>query len=120
MTDQSQPPTTMQLDAFPEIAPLIASLAADGIDSRAVLARALTDLFVRRSLHTQAELAQFQAIIAPMIGAVDVSNAVTVARKLAAHAETPVAVMAALLARDDEASYQALRDAVTLDTDALD
>jgi hypothetical protein len=120
MSDRSPAAAAMAHDAFPEVAPLIASLAADGIDSRTVLARALTDLFVCRSLHSQAELEQFEALVAPLIGAIDLHSATVVARKLAAHAETPRAVLDALLARDDEASFQLLRDGVTFDTAELD
>ncbi len=110
----------MASDAFPEIAPLIAAAKADGIDARAVLARVITDLFVSRKLHVEAELAQFVALIEPLIRAIDTQAAIPVARKLSIHAETPRAVIEALLARDDEASYETLRLAVSLDLRTLD
>ncbi|SEE45409.1 Uncharacterized conserved protein, DUF2336 family [Rhizobiales bacterium GAS191] len=113
--DRPMPP-----DAFPEIAPLIAAAKADGIDARVVLLRVLTDLFVGRKLPTRAELAQFVALTEPMIRSVDTQAAVAVARKLAAHPETPRKVIEALLARDDEASYEALRLAIGFDLQALD
>jgi uncharacterized protein (DUF2336 family) len=120
MDHPSLPPSPMQPDAFPEIAPLIAAATADGIDARAVLARVVTDLFVGRKLHIHAELAQFVSLIEPLIRAVDAQTAVAVARKLAGHAETPRAVIEALLARDDEASYETLRMSICLDLRTLD
>jgi hypothetical protein len=110
----------MPPDAFPEIAPLIAAAKADGIDPRTVLARVVTDLFVGRKLHTHDELAQFEALVGPLIRIVDTQSAIAVAGKLAGHAETPRAVIEALLAREDEASYATLRDAVMLDLRTLD
>ncbi|MFI5012988.1 MAG: hypothetical protein ACHQAY_11650 [Hyphomicrobiales bacterium] len=110
----------MTPDAFPEIAPLIAAAKANGIDARAVLARVLTDLFIGRKLHMPAELTQFEALVEPLIRAVDTQTALAVARRLAVHAETPRAVIEALLARDDEASYETLRGAVMLDLRTLD
>jgi hypothetical protein len=110
----------MPTDAFPEIAPLIAAAKANGIDARAVLARVVTDLFVSRKLHIEAELAQFVALIEPLIRTIDTQAAIPVARKLALHAETPRAVIEALLARDDEASHETLRLAITLDLRTLD
>src|SRR5438132_1523439 len=110
----------MSSDAFPEIAPLVAAAKADGIDARAVLARVLTDLFIGRKMHVATELEQFAALVEPLVRAIDMPSAITVARKLAAHAETPRAVIEALLARDDEASHATLRDAVMLDQRTLD
>jgi len=110
----------MPMDAFPEIAPLIAAAKADGIDARAVLARVLTDLFIRRELHTGDELAQFSSLVEPLVRAIDLAAAVIVGRKLAAHAETPRRVIEALLTRDDEASDATLRGAVMLDLRTLD
>jgi len=107
-------------DAFPEIAPLIRASKTGGIDTRPVLARVLTDLFVARSLHTHDELAQFEALIEPLIGIIDPPAAIAVARKLAPHPETPRRVIEALLRRNDEAAYQALRDTTTLDARTLD
>jgi uncharacterized protein (DUF2336 family) len=119
--DQPNPPRRpMAPDAFPEILPLIAAATANGIDARAVLARVVTDLFVGRKLHVHAELAQFVALIEPLIRAVDTQTAVCVARKLAAHVETPRAVIESLLAREDEASYETLRIATCLDLRTLD
>jgi uncharacterized protein (DUF2336 family) len=110
----------MPPDAFPEIAPLITAAKADGIDARMVLARVLTDLFVGRALHTHDELVQFEALIGPLIRVVDTQTAIAVANKLAGHAEIPRAVIEALLAREDEASYASLRGAVMLDLRTLD
>src|SRR5579871_4648406 len=112
--------TLMPPDAFPEIAPLIAAAKADGIDARVVLLRVLTDLFVGRKLPTAAEIAQFSALTEPLVRSVDAQAAVPVARKLAIHHETPRAVIEALLARDDEASYEVLRLADGFDPEALD
>ena len=120
MDQQSSPRRAPPVDAFPEIAPLIAAAKADGIDARAVLARVITDLFVSRSLHVEAELTQFVALIEPLIRAIDTQTAVAVARKLAAHAETPRTVIEALLARNDEASHEMLRCAAYLDLHTLD
>ena len=113
-------PPPMPPDAFPEISPLIAAAKADGIDARMVLARVLTDLFVGRMLHTHDELVQFEALVEPLIRIVDTRTAVAVADKLARHAETPRGVIEALLAREDEASFAMLRDAVMLDQRTLD
>ena len=110
----------MPPDAFPEIAPLIAAAKADGIDARSVLARVITDLFVSRGFHSEAELAQFTALIEPLIRAIDTDALVPVARKLAAHEPTPRSVVEALLARDDEASYEVLRSSASLDLRTLD
>ena len=110
----------MSSDAFPEILPLIAAAKADGIDARAVLERVITDLFVSRKLHAEAELAQFVALIEPLIRTIDTQSAIPVARKLAVYSETPRVVIEALLARDDEASYDTLRLASCLDTRTLD
>jgi uncharacterized protein (DUF2336 family) len=107
-------------DAFPEIAPLIRASKTGGIDTRPVLARVLTDLFVARSFHTREELAQFEALIEPLIAVIDPLAAIAVARKLAPHPETPRTVIEALLRRNDEAAYQALRDTTTLDARTLD
>lgn len=109
----------MPPDAFPEIVPLIAAAKADGIDARMVLARVLTDLFVGRILHTHDELVQFEALVEPLIRVVDTRTAVAVAEKLARHAETPRGVIEALLAREDEASFTVLREAVMLDQRTL-
>ena len=110
----------MPPDAFPEIAPLIAAAKADRIDARVVLLRVLTDLFVGRKLPTPAEVAQFSALTEPLVHGVDAQSAAAVARKLAVHPETPRAVIEALLARDDEASYEVLRLSDGFDPDALD
>ena len=110
----------MPTDAFPQIGPLITAAKADGIDARMVLARVLTDLFVGRLWHTHDELIQFEALVEPMIRVIDTRTAVAMARKLASHAETPRGVIEALLAREDEASYEVLRDAVMLDQRTLD
>jgi hypothetical protein len=120
MEQASSPRRSMPSDAFPEIVPLIAAAKADGIDARAVLARVITDLFVSRKLHVEAELTQFVALIEPLIRAIDTQSAIPVARKLAVYAETPRVVIEALLARDDEASYETLRLASCLDTRSLD
>ena len=119
-----QPPSSTRRpapsDAFPEIVPLIAAAKADGIDARAVLARVITDLFVSRKLHTEDEITQFIALIEPLIRAIDTQSAIPVAHKLAIHAETPRVVIEALLARDDEASYETLRLASGLGQRTLD
>ena len=99
---------------------MIAAAKADGIDARAVLARVITDLFVSRNPHTEAELVQFVALIEPLIRAIDTQAAIPVARKLALHADTPRSVIESLLVRDDEASLETLRHAVSLDLRMLD
>jgi hypothetical protein len=116
----SSPESRLPTDAFPEIAPLLHASKAGGIDTRPVLARVLTDLFVARSFHTHDELAQFEALIEPLIGSINLQAAVAVARKLAIHSETPRGVIEALLKRNDEAAYQTLRDSTTLDRRTLD
>ncbi|MBV9751347.1 MAG: hypothetical protein JO188_02395 [Hyphomicrobiales bacterium] len=110
----------MPPNAFPEIGPLITAAKADGIDARMVLTRVLVDLFVGRSWHSRDELIQFEALVEPLIRIVDTHTAAAIAGKLARHAETPRGVIEGLLAREDEASYIVLRDAVMLDQRTLD
>ncbi len=71
----------------------------DGVDIRPTLVRVLTDLYVQKPSHTGEEERHYTELALRLIDAVDVGTRATVARKLAAYPNAPLAVMRRL-ARD--------------------
>jgi uncharacterized protein (DUF2336 family) len=76
----------------------LAALARDGsVDIRPVLLRVRTDLFLTAPSRSRDLLESFTALASALIPTVDIDTVATVARKLAPHRETPMAVIEALL-----------------------
>ena len=71
----------------------------DGVDIRPTLVRVLTDLYVQKPSHTGEEERHYTELALRLIDAVDVATRATVARKLSAYPNAPLAVMRRL-ARD--------------------
>jgi uncharacterized protein (DUF2336 family) len=84
---------------FPKLEGLDSLARRDGIDIRPTLLRVLTDLYVQKPAHTGEEERHYTELALRLIDAVDVATRATVARKLAAYTNAPLAVMRRL-ARD--------------------
>ena len=74
----------------------------DGVDTRPILVRVVTDLFVQREHHSPEEIAQFEELVIGLLGAVGVEARAAVARKLADEPRTPAALVAKLLTDVEE------------------
>src|SRR5262245_33022586 len=76
----------------------LAALARDGsVDIRPVLLRVRTDLFLTAPSRSRDPLESFAALATALIPSVDADTLATIARKLAPHPETPMAIIEALL-----------------------
>jgi uncharacterized protein (DUF2336 family) len=85
------PPATPDLSS-------LAALARDGsVDIRPVLLRVRTDLFLAAPSRSRDLMESFAALATALIPSVDVDTLATIARKLAPHPETPMAIIEALL-----------------------
>jgi uncharacterized protein (DUF2336 family) len=81
----------------------LAALARDGtVDIRPVLLRVRADLFLTAPSRSRDLLESFSALATALIPAVDADTLATIARKLAPHRETPMAIIEALLERGGE------------------
>ncbi|MDR4307485.1 DUF2336 domain-containing protein [Chelatococcus sambhunathii] len=77
----------------------------DGVDTRPILVRVLTDLFVQQPEHTAEDVARYEELVGKLLDVVDVESRAAVARKLATDSRAPRSVIDRLLA--DEAAVSA-------------
>jgi len=87
------------LPTLPNLDGLIGLARQDGVDVRPTLVRVLTDLYVQKPAHTREEEHRFTELTLWLLTGVDVSTRTAVAKKLAAYAHAPQAVVRRL-ARD--------------------
>lgn len=72
----------------------------DGVDTRPILVRVLTDLFVQKQPHAPQEIARYQELVMGLIDTVGVDARAAVARKLADAPDAPEVLIARLIADD--------------------
>ncbi|MFC3691952.1 DUF2336 domain-containing protein [Chenggangzhangella methanolivorans] len=77
----------------------------DGLDTRPILIRVLTDLFVQKADHSAEETARYEELVLGLLDVVSVEARAAVARKLADDHRAPAAVIERLIA--DEAAVSA-------------
>src|SRR5687768_13322170 len=97
----------MSSSQWPDLSRLPALARDQKLDMRPVLLRAHTDLFVSAASRDRATIEAFEALAMGFLPTVDDATAAAVARKLAPIADTPPAVIDALLRSGGDA-----RDAV--------
>ncbi|MBE7244382.1 MAG: hypothetical protein INR63_05480 [Actinomycetospora chiangmaiensis] len=86
-------------DAPPDLSGLLELSRIEQLDLKPVILRVQTDLFLRAPHRDRAARETFEALACGLIPTVDDETARIVAEKLSAHAETPPAILDALLAR---------------------
>jgi len=86
-------------DAPPDLSGLLELSRIEQLDLKPVILRVQTDLFLRAPQRDRAARETFEALACGLIPTVDDETARIVAEKLSAHAETPPAILDALLAR---------------------
>lgn len=86
-------------DAPPDLSGLLELSRIEQLDLKPVILRVQTDLFLRTPHRDRAARETFEALACGLIPTVDDETARIVAEKLSAHAETPPAILDALLAR---------------------
>src|SRR5690349_21759885 len=87
------------LPTLPNLDGLIGLARQDGVDVRPTLLRVLTDLYVHKPIHTRDEEHRFTELTLSLLTGVDVPTRAAIAKKLAAYAGAPHAVVRRL-ARD--------------------
>ena len=99
----------MKLPTMPNLEGLISLARQDGIDVRPTLIRVLTDMYVQKDGHTRDEERRFIELASWLLSTVDVATRAAVAKKLAAYAEAPRAVVRRLAADEFEVAEPVLR-----------
>jgi len=84
---------------FPKLEGLDNLARRDGVDIRPTLVRVLTDLYVQKAAHTSEEERHYTELVLRLIDSVDLVTRAAVAKKIAAYAGAPPAVVRRL-ARD--------------------
>ncbi len=72
----------------------------DGVDTRPILVRVLTDLFVQQPEHSREDIARYEELVGKLLDVVDIESRAAVARKLAPDSRAPRSVIDRLLADD--------------------
>jgi uncharacterized protein (DUF2336 family) len=98
----------MSRSAFANLDRMLQAVRSDGLDFNDVTARVVSDLFVARERHRKAEIEEFATLILPLIPKIETFTAVILAGRLAAHPDTPPALVEAIIRRDDEACDEML------------
>ena len=101
-------------DAPPDLSGLLELSRIEQLDLKPVILRVQTDLFLRAPHHDRAARDIFSSLACGLIPTVDEDTARLVAEKLASCAETPPAVLDALLARGGAVRAAVLAGSATL------
>ena len=72
----------------------------EGVDTRPVLIRVLTDLFVQKDVHTPDEVARYEELVSGLLDVVNIDARASVARRLADEPRAPSRIVARLIADD--------------------
>ncbi len=104
-------------DTPPDLSGLLELSRIEQLDLKPVILRVQTDLFLRAPHRDRAMRETFESLACGLIPTVDDETARIVAEKLGAHAETPPAVLDALLARGGSVRAAVLAGSATLTAD---
>ena len=105
--------------SVPNLDGLIALAGQDGVDIRPTLLRVLTDLYVQKRRHSEAEEHRYTELALSLLGGVDTATRTAVARKLAPYRQAPYPVMRRLARDVIEVAEPVLRQASCLREDDL-
>lgn len=72
----------------------------EGVDTRPILVRVLTDLFIQKDVHTPDEVARYEELVSGLLDVVGVDARAAVARRLADDARAPSRLVERLIADD--------------------
>ena len=72
----------------------------EGVDTRPILIRVITDLFVQKAQHSPEETARYEELASQLLEVVNVEARVSVARKLADEPRAPLRIIERLIADD--------------------
>lgn len=72
----------------------------EGVDTRPILVRVLTDLFIQKESHAPEEVARYEELVSQLLDVVGVDARAAVARRLADEPRTPKSVIDRLIADD--------------------
>ena len=89
----------VKASTFPSLEGLDDLARRSGVDTRPILVRVLTDLYVQKPAHTPEEETHYVELVSRLLDAVEVPTRVIVATKLAGYAAAP-ALVVRRLARD--------------------
>src|SRR5258707_877373 len=92
----------------------------DGVDIRPTLVRVLTDLYVQKAAHTSEEERHYTELVLRLIDSVDLVTRAAVAKKIAAYAGAPPAVVRRLAGDAIEVAEPILRHCDLLGAAELD
>lgn len=83
----------MRSSLLPHFESLITQSRKDGLDTRPVLARVVTDLYVQEPHHTPEEERRFAELIGGLLDTIDVASRAAIAKRLAAYHQAPRALL---------------------------
>ncbi|TMI99386.1 MAG: DUF2336 domain-containing protein [Alphaproteobacteria bacterium] len=105
---------------FPKLEGLDSLARRDGVDIRPTLLRVLTDLYVQKSSHGAEEERHYTELALRLVDSVDLATRATIAKKLAAYAGAPHAVVRRLARDVIEVAEPVLRHSRSLTAADLD